>query len=188
MKRRERTVSPEERATIRAAIEGPLLDYLDALTWTGARPGEIMRLEASHIDFSEGVASLRGKTTDATGELITFPLVPPMLALCRLLAEQNPKGPLFRNAEGNPWTPNAVRCRMRRLRDKLKIKGVTAYTFRHSFATDALERGVPVTDVAALMNHRDIRTTMGYSHLKERREHLKRQAEKATGEVRPEEA
>jgi integrase len=191
MGRRERTLTPAERAKIRQAVEGPLLDYLDALTWTGARPGEIMRLEAAHVEWDEAVARMPGKTTEATGELVEFPLVPPMLALCRRLAARHPDGPLFRNADENPWTPNAVRCRMRRLREKMKkagmkLAGVTAYTYRHSFATDALERGVPVTDVAALMNHKDIRTTMNYNHIKGRRDHLRKQARKAVGGDPPE--
>lgn len=183
MGRRERTVTPDERAAIRAAAGPELFDFLDALGWTGCRPGEIMRLESGHIDWETCYAALPGKTTKATGDLIEFPLVPPMLALCRRLAERNPAGPLFRNTEGNPWTPNAVRCAMRRLRARLKLDGVTAYTFRHSFATDALERGLSLTDVAALMNHKDVRTTMGYSHLKERREHLRRQAGKVSWEA-----
>jgi integrase len=181
MGRRERIVSPEERARIRDEFDDGFGDFLDALGWTGARPGEIMRLEARHVDQEATYASLPGKTTDATGDPIEFPLVPPMLELCRRLAEANPTGPLFRNRDGDPWTENAVRCRMRRMRERLDIKGVVAYTYRHSFATDALERGVPLADVAALMNHKDIRTTMNYNHVNQRKEHLRRQAEKAVG-------
>jgi integrase len=188
MGRRERIVSAGERAIIRNAAGAVFADYLDAMTWSGTRPGEIMRLEARHIDFETGFAALPGKTTAATGEMIEFPLTPPMRALCQRLAEKYRKGPLFRNSDGDPWTPNAVRCRMRRLRLRLKkkgidISGVTAYAFRHTYATDALERGVSLADLAALMNHKDIRTTMNYNHLKTRRDHLSRQALKATGEA-----
>ena len=186
--RRERTLSPAERTLARGEFTDGFGDFLDAMGWTGCRPGEIMRLEAAHIDWDRGYAALPGKTTEATALLIEFPLVPPMLALCHHLAAVHPIGPLFRNRDGNPWTISSVRCRMRRLRTRVKrlypdadLSGVTAYTYRHSFATDALERGVPITDVAALMNHRDIRTTMNYNHLSSRYEHLKRQAEKASG-------
>lgn len=182
MRRRERTVTAAERAAIRAEFADGFGDFLDALGWTGARPGEVMRLEAAHVDWDAAYAALPGKTTGATGELVEFPLIPPMFELCRRLAEAHPTGPLFRNAKGGPWTENAVRCRMRRLRRRLGIAGVTAYTYRHSFATDALERGVPLADVAALMNHKDVRTTMGYNHLGKRRDHLRRQAERAQGE------
>ncbi len=179
--RRERTLTPEERARIRAAAGPELADYLDALTWAGCRPGEVRRLEARHLDFDAAYASLPGKTTAATGEPIEFPLVGPMLGLCRRLAERHPSGPIFRNTRGKPWTQNAVRCAMKRLRDAVGLEGVTAYTYRHSYATDSLERGVAIADLSTLMNHKDVRTTMGYAHLRQRRAHLHRQAEKAQG-------
>src|SRR6185437_13753244 len=123
MGRRTRTVSADERALIRGEFADGFGDFLDALTWTGARPGEIMRLEAGHLDLAEGFARLPGKTTGATGELIELPLIPPMLALCQRLAGKYPSGPIFRNRRGKPWTSNAVRCRMRRLRGRAARNG-----------------------------------------------------------------
>jgi integrase len=185
MARRERILTADERARFRAAAGPRFGDYLDAVTWTGGRPGDVRTLEAAHVNWREQVARLPGKTTGATGELIELRLVAPMVALCRRLAAEFPDGPLFRNDRGEPWTRNAVRCQMRRLRQRLEVEGVTAYTYRHSFATDALERGVPVADVSALMNHRDIRTTMNYAHLHKKRSHLKAQAERALGITAP---
>lgn len=184
MARRERILAVEERAAIRARCNDSFGELLDALTWTGARPGAVWSLEAKHVDWSEGIARLPGKTSDATGELLTVHLVPKMLELCRRLAERYPTGPLFRNSDGEPWNRNSVRCRFRRLRARLKaegvdISGVGAYTFRHTFATDALERGLGIADVAALMGHTDIRTTTNYAHLHQRRSHLRKQAMKA---------
>jgi integrase len=182
MARRTRTVAPAERVAIREQFDPAFADFLDAMSWTGARPGEIMRLEAAHIDWEAAYAELHGKTTGKTGEKIGLSLIPSMVALCRRLADRNPTGPLFRNSRGQPWKPNAVRCRMMRMRKKAGISGVNAYTYRHSYVTDALQNGVPIADVAALVNHRDIRTTMGYNHLTDRREHLRRQAAKAAGD------
>jgi len=184
MGRRTRTVTRDERHVIGKAVSPEFRDYLNALAWSGARPGEITRLEAGHVDFETGIARLPGKTTRKTGEMITLVMVPQFADLCRALAEKNPSGPIFRNTKGKPWTTNAVKCAMRRLRDEMKeqgvnLDGVTAYAFRHSFATDALEKGVPLADVAALMNHRDIRTTMNYNHIEERTDHLRRQAGRA---------
>jgi integrase len=56
------------------------------------------------------------------------------------------------------------------------------YTFRHSWCTHALERGVDAVTVAILMGHRD--TTMisrVYSHLTQRRDHLRDAVRKAVG-------
>jgi len=44
-------------------------------------------------------------------------------------------------------------------------KKVSAHTFRHNFATHLLQRGTDIRTIQSLLEHRDVQTTMIYTHV-----------------------
>jgi integrase len=177
---RERFLTQEERQQIFDNYpEGDCFcDFLFALEQTGCRPGEVSAVTAKHLDPRTGVWVFQEhKTEHATAESRVVILTPAMVELTERLMKKHPEGPLFRNEDGDPWTSNAIRCRFRRVREKLKLGGdVVAYLYRHAVATDLLESGTGIAQAAEILGHKDTEMIMRhYQKLKQRRDHLREQ-------------
>jgi len=183
---RSRVLSKVERATILCAIKDEAFrELVFAFQETGCRPSEAAKLEAKSVDLDVGVWTLADhKTAKKTGKPRVIYLTPAMTELSSKLVARHPSGPLFRNGRtGRPFSRNAIRIRFMRLRAKLpELAGVTAYTYRHSFATDALENGVGIAQVAELLGHTSTDMVMKhYSKLSRRVQHLRDMATRAVG-------
>jgi site-specific recombinase XerD len=59
------------------------------------------------------------------------------------------------------------------MRKTLKIDGVIAYAYRHTFATDALLAGNDLATVAAMLGHKDTSmVSKVYGHLDQNSKHM----------------
>jgi integrase len=180
-KSRDRILSAEERREILSAIKDQQFkDFVFAMEETGCRPSEVARATAADVDLEQGVWVLQQhKTRKKTGKPRVVYLTPAMVDLTRRLMALHPDGPLFRGPRGDrPFSRNGIRCRFRRLREKLPhLKGVISYSYRHSFATDALANGVGAVEVAELLGHKGTAMLMQhYQHLASKRQHMLRAA------------
>jgi integrase len=183
---RDRVLTPEERQEILVTIpDQHFRDFVFAMQETGARPGEVRKVTAAHVNLDLGVWVFKEhKTAKRTGRPRVIYLTPAMVELTRLLMEKYPEGPLFRGPRSKRgFTRNGVRCRFRVLRQKLPhLAGVISYTMRHSFATQALVNGVGIAHVAELMGHVDTSmVSQHYAHLAGNVQHMREAALKAAG-------
>ncbi len=184
--RRTRVLTPDEQREIFAAIKDvQFRNFVRAMIETGRRPGEVAQVTAAEVDLDMGVWVLtKHKTAKKTKKPRVIYLTPAMVELSRTLIAAYPEGPIFRGPRGaRPFTRNGVRCRFRRLREKLPhLKHFVAYSARHSYATHALMNGVGVAQVAELMGHTSTEmVSKTYSHLADQITHMRDAARKAVG-------
>jgi len=152
---RDRILTPQEKAEILGAVKDQQFrDFIFAMQETGCRPSEVARVTATDVDLQQGTWTLqKHKTRKKTGKPRVVYLTPAMVELTKRLIEEHPTGPLFRGPRGGqPFTPNGLRCRFRRLREKLPhLKGVISYTYRHSFVRDKIWHGMTEDDVDVIL-------------------------------------
>jgi integrase len=183
--RRDRILKKTECEEILGAIkDSSFREFVFAMMETGCRPSEVARVTAADVDLALGVWVLKKhKTSKKTGRERVVYLTPGMFDLSRVLIDRHPTGVLFRGRFGQPLTNQAIRLRFRNLRRKLPhLVHFSAYTYRHTYCTEALVNGVGIAHVAELMGHSSTEmVSRVYSKLSQQVAHMREAAAKATG-------
>lgn len=153
------------------------------LLWaTGCRPMEAARLLATDVDWASGTVTLKHHKMKHKGRKRILYLSGEAIGILKGQSDRyDGKGNLFRGIAGKPFTVHAICCRMIRVSEKIG-RPVTAYGYRHSYATRALAAGIPDAHVAALMGHTS--TAMvhrHYSHIGANARLLREISEKLAG-------
>ncbi len=152
---REMAVSPTEYAAIIAAVGTPTFRDLIELNWEcGARPQEIRKIEARFFDPGNHRVVFPPREAKGKKYHRVIYLTPRACEIVARLAAAHPEGPILLNADGNPWTKDAINCVFHRLRKKLGKKYHLG-AFRKGYATEALKAGIDTVSLAHLLGHRD---------------------------------
>lgn len=158
------------------------LHQLCRLLWEcGARPMEAASLTAEGIDWASGTATLRKHKTKKRGGARILYFNQAALAVLEEQRARHGSGPLFRGQGGGPFTLRALVGRMCRVQERAGVRA-TLYGYRHTWATRALERGIPDVQVAAMLGHKDTGMVhRHYSHCAANGRLLREAAERAAG-------
>ena len=122
---------------------------------SGGRPQEMRHAEARHYEPELGRLVLLREESKGKKRRRVIYLDDMSRQIVEQLVASHPRGPLFRNARGRPWTSDALSARFRRLKDELGMPKLCAYTLRHSYAHWQLTAGTDSHVVSKLLGHSD---------------------------------
>lgn len=149
----------------------PLVHFL---FYSGVRIGEACGLRQGDIDWSRRLCrisrSRRCEEVSATKSrrsqrVLVLPRAA-IAAIARLRCDDDPYAYLFTGARGRPLNADSFRHRTwkPRLR-RAGVRPIRIHDTRHTFATLALEAGMPVAKVAAYLGDRISTTEERYAHV-----------------------
>lgn len=173
------------------AKDSYLYNLFAILLRTGLRNGEIRALKYSDIDRKNNVMHIRHTMKTITGfgmvedtpktktSIRDIPLTPDMIKYIEAQRHfwgfkvTNINGYLFCDEKGNPLKEDTIKYEIRQVIKKIRQDGkefpdITPHVFRHTFATRAIEEGMPPQVLKTIMGHSSLAITMDlYSHVME---------------------
>jgi integrase len=158
---------------------------------TGCRPDEACRLEWAHIDWQARVATLRGKSTTATGKKRRIPLPPETVRLLRAIEALPDRHDRFvfthesRSGVGNPtlaglpWSGDGIKHKFGDWRDAAVAAGLaveksgastlTLYQLRRDLGADILRMTGSYAESAEVLGHSAATNERNYSSFEDGR-------------------
>lgn len=136
------------------------------LLFTGCRISEVCSLNRDDIDFRNMECTVLGKgnkqrkvfINDVTGMMIW-----------RYLNDRTDSSPaLFAGKGTDRMTPGGMRFMLKCIAERAGVENVHPHRFRRTLATNLISRGMPIQDVAFILGHEKLDTTMQYVYLNER--------------------
>lgn len=146
---------------------------------TGLRRGELMALQWDDLDFETGVLNVNKQVYQVNGELqFSVPktknsirkivLPPSVVEVLREYKKTVNSRWMFPSPvkEDRPLTPGVVRKRLQLILEHAGCKQVRFHDLRHTFATLALQNGMDVKTLSAMLGHVSAATTLDiYTHI-----------------------
>jgi integrase len=179
-KTRQRILTDGEFRALLRASDRDFKVLLYSLSQTGCRPKEARTLRWTDVREDRWVLT-EHKTAYKTGKTRTIFLTQSMQKLMQVLRKKSNSEFVFVNARQQPWTVNAMRLRIARIKRNTDLaKDVCCYLFRHAWGTNAILNGVDPITVATCMGHSSLEMiSKVYVHLADKHEHLQQAMEKA---------
>ena len=163
----------EAQALLRASTDA----YRPVMTFaigTGCRRGEILSLLWRDVDLDKAEVYIRSENSK-THKGRPVPLPPGIVEMLRALRHEQRvrhiggEDHVFRWHMGKPWTEKlAYSHYLRAVKACAELpkhkRGVRFHDLRHTYASLALQNGVPLPTISRILGHSCLQTTMRYAH------------------------
>lgn len=141
-----------------------MVNLIKVMLHTGLRRAEVVNLRKEHM-VGENHIIIPSRRMKRQGHLITTKTSSPyMITLnseIRPIFDSIKEGPIFPG-----WTIVTINERFRRVADAAGFPELTPHGLRHTFASDLLDKGVPIEIISKMLNHSSIEITLKfYAHL-----------------------
>lgn len=139
------------------------LALVDFLYSTGCRVSEVARLDITDIDFERMECVVVGKGNKE--RTVYLSPVAAMHLQKYLQTRTDISEALFIGRGGNRLGKNGIEAAIRRIGEAAGVENVHPHRYRRTLATNLLDRGMNIQDVAAILGHADLKTTQVYCYI-----------------------
>jgi len=155
---------------ISAYIKTNVVQYMTRLSfYTGLRLCECVNLKWESVDLNNKLLTVGDEQFNTKSrKQRVVPLCAEALEvlISAFIPEERRSEFVFCKMNGNPFTGDYISKRFKRAcREAEMDERIHFHTLRHSFASNLVQRGVPLYSVKELLGHSSIVTTEIYSHL-----------------------
>lgn len=139
------------------------LALVDFLYSTGCRVSEVSSLTISDVDFDKQELIVVGKGNKERTVYLTDVAT---MRLKEYLSQRNDfSDALFLGKGNRPFQKNGIEAMLKRIGESAGVENVHPHRFRRTLATNLLDRGMNIQDVAEILGHADLKTTQIYCYI-----------------------
>ena len=135
------------------------------LASTGCRVGELVILDRDALKFGQDGAECVVHGKGDKERKVYLSAVAAMLVRRYLKDRKDDNPALFVNRYNNRFETNGIRDFLKRLEEASGVEHIHPHKFRRTLATTMAKRGMPIQEVAKILGHDKLETTMEYVQL-----------------------
>lgn len=142
------------------------LALVEFLYCTGCRVTEVSNLNIADVDFDTMQCTVLGKGNKE--RIVYLTEVATMYLQEYLSTRKYLSEVLFAGKGGKRLSKNGIEVLLKRLGEKANVENVHPHRYRRTLATNLLDHGMNIQDVATILGHSDLKTTQVYCYISQK--------------------